>query len=732
MPKKLSRESLIILAQILSVSLLALFVRGYSWSDLYVMQMAGDGLTNYATAKGFVDGLSGIVNYNLGAPHGLSIFSVPSLDIIYLGSISLVAVIAQNGIFAVNFIFYLGFGLAFASSFWVLKKRSSPKLLNLILSLSFAFIPEHWSRQGHVALSMYWTIPLSVYFCILLGTNAFEKKYQKTKNQRGKLNELFKLFLLLIFLTFQGSYYSFFTLFFAGSVLVLNIISSKKIYKLSLGIFFAQVLFFLSATTILAKIATSQGTNLSVFQRATWESILYGGQLPYLFLPWPGSGIPGTSRIQAVLTNAYQGSNEFQIWSATLISLISIAIFCCAILNISRGKLLAKKNTVELQIYQMFFLGFFLYISGGIGFLIAVIEPQLRAWNRVSFFLAFLAIIWLVEQVPKIKLITNSIPFVSKRIALIEPVTYFLLLSLVLVDQFPIGLKIQPLSYRQYQEEVRFFSATLDNYLPKDCVVMQIPAAKYPEMPPIEKMADYDLLYPYLFTKNIKFTYGSIKGSEQSNWQELLPKSYSISFIELLAANNFCGLMWDRNGLRNEEFAQLTDSLENQGLLPHFSRSKRWGFVNLSSVQDKLSNSQISSLRNKLLDAPFVYFDAGFSTIESGPEGSFIWATRSKATIKIVNPSNELIRKKIEFQVKTSPMGNPRDLQILTAGIINRYKLGSVSTPIYDEYIEIPAKSTAQIEISVSGKGDKVSGDPRTFFFQVVPKNNFESNKPLD
>jgi hypothetical protein len=58
--------------------------------------------------------------------------------------------------------------------------------------------------------------------------------------------------------------------------------------------------------------------------------------------------------------------------------------------------------------------------------------------------------------------------------------------------------------------------------------------------------------------------------------------------------------------------------------------------------------------------------------------------------------------------------------------------LGSVSTPIYDEYIEIPAKSTAQIEISVSGKGDKVSGDPRTFFFQVVPKNNFESNKPLD
>jgi phosphoglycerol transferase len=729
MHQKIFKEGSKILAQIFSVSLLALFVRGYSWSDLYVMQMAGDGLTNYATAKGFIDGLNGTVNPYLGAPHGVSIFAVPSLDIIYLGTIALIAIIAQNGIFAVNFIFFLGFGLAFASSFWVLKKRSSPKLLNVILSLSFAFIPEHWARQSHVALTMYWTIPLSVYFCVLLGTNAFDKKYKKTTN---KQKELLKFFLILIFLTFQGSYYSFFTLFFAGSVLLLNFISSKEVYKVSLSIFLAQVLFFLSATTIIARISIGQGTNLAIFQRATWESILYGGQIPYLFLPWPGSGIPGASRVQALLVNAYPGSNEFQIWSAALISLISFAIFCSAILYISKGKLVAKKKTVELQIYQMFFLGFFLYISGGIGFLIAIVEPQLRAWNRVSFFLAFLSIVWLVEQVPKIKLFIKSIPFLSKRISLIEPVTYFLLLSLVLVDQFPIGLKIQPLNYRQNQEEIRSFSATLDNYLPKDCVVMQIPAAKFPEMLPIEKMADYDLLYPYLFTKNIKFSYGSIKGSAHSSWQELLPKSYSTAFIELLAANSFCGLMWDRNGLRNEEYTQLTDSLENQDLQPYFSGSKRWGFVNLSSVQNRLSDSKISSLRSKLLDAPFVYFDSGFSTLESGPNGSFIWATKSKAVIEIVNPSEELIRKKIEFQVKTSPMGTPRDLQIFSSEVIKTYSLNSDAILIYNEYIVIPAKSTEQIEISVSGKGDKVSGDPRTFFFQVVPKNNLDLNKPFN
>jgi phosphoglycerol transferase len=718
-----------ILGQIVSVSLLALFVRGYSWSDLYVMQMAGDGLTNYATAKGFIDGLNGIVNPYLGAPNGLSIFAVPSLDMIYLGFISIVAIISQNGIFAVNFIYFLGFGAAFASSFWVLKKRSSPNLLNVILSLSFAFIPEHWSRQSHVALSMYWTIPLSIYFCILLGTNIFDKKYQKAKS---KQLEIIKILLILFFLTFQGSYYSFFTLFFAGSVLLLNLVATKKVHKVSFSIFLTQLFFFLSATTILARISIGQGTNLAIFQRATWESILYGGQIPYLFFPWPGSGIPGSSRINSILASAYPGSNEFQIWSAALISFISLAIFCKAIFFIAKGELIAKKKTVELLVYQMFFLGFFLYISGGLGFLIAIFEPQLRAWNRVSFFLAFLSILWLVEQVPKIKTITKSVPFLSKRISFLEPVTYFLLASLVLIDQFPTGLKIDPQIYRQSQEEIRAFSATMNNYLPKDCMVMQIPAARFPEMPPIEKMADYDLLYPYLFTKNLKFSYGSIKESEHSKWQELLPNSYSTPYVELLAANGFCGLMWDRYGLKKEEYALLTLTLENQNLQSYFSRSKRWGFVNLSSVQDRLSDSQVSSMRSKLLGAPFAYFDSGFSTIESGPNESFVWATKSTAVIKIVNPSQELFRRSIEFQVKTSPMGNPRDLQIATSGVMHKYSLKSDSIVMHEEYVEIPAKSVQQIKITVSGKGDKVSGDPRTFFFQVILNDNLLIKTPTN
>ena len=725
MKKKPLQQILTILFQICSVGLLAIFVRGLSWSDLYVLQMSGDGLTNYSTAKGFVEGLNGSVNPSIGAPHGLSVFATPSLDLIYLCILWIVSTITQNGIFAVNFIFYLGFGLAFSSSYWVLSKRLSPRFLNSILSLSFAFIPEHWARQSHTALSMYWTIPLSIYYIILLGNNVFEKKYSKLKTGKQKLFEIIKILGILTFLTFQGTYYSFFTIYFTGIVLLLMSIASKKLYKVSSLMFLGQVIYFLGASSLTAKIATLQGTNLGIFQRTTWESILYGGHLPFIFMPWPGSGIPGTSRIHAVLENAYPGGNEFKIWSAFLISLLSIAIVASAFLHVTIGKKPSSKNTVELQIYQMFFAGILLYLSGGIGFLIAIIEPQLRAWNRVNFFLAFLAILWLVEQVPKLVSKRNSIPLLAKNSEFVTPVTYFLLLSILFVDQFPIGLKIPPGTYQQNQEEIKNFSAIVNNYLPDDCIVMQIPPAKFPEMPPIEKMADYDLFYPYLFTRNVRFTYGSIKGSQNSSWQELLPKKYSQNFIRLIAANGFCSLMWDRNGLTTEEYVELENALNYMGLRPYFSKSERWGFVSLGPVKSQLSGVQVFDLRNDLLDAQFVHFDSGFSFWEKGPNGDFIWAIKNQAVIKIVNPSDRIIREKVKFEIRTSPTGKPRNLKIENPESVRTFKLNQDNYPIYNEVIVIPANSYTEIQISVSGRSDKVSSDPRNFYFQLLPLNKF-------
>jgi len=718
------RKFLYLSLQTITVSILALFVRGMSFSDLLLVQMFGDGLNNYAIAKGFVDGLSGAVNPNIGAPYGLSMFATPSLDFIYLIQIWVLSMLTQNGIFAVNAMFFLGFGAAFTASYWVLSKNNSPKTLNVILSLSFAFIPEHWGRQSHTALSLYWTIPLAIHFCLLIANDSFENRFNRIKSRKDRVIEILKLCIFLLFLTSQGAYYAFFTLFFSLIVLLGKILSTKRLPKITLSIFIGQLGLFLGFTLLVSKLATNSGTNLAIFQRATWESILYGGHIPFLFLPWPGSGIPGTSRIGNVLDSAYP-ANENKIWSAWLISLFMVAMFFALVNRIisSNGRKFVEKT--ENYILLMFFAGVAIYISGGIGLLIAILEPQIRAWNRVSFFLSFLAILWIVKQIPRIKKIVGSAPLLTKNIDSIVAIVYFLLISLVVIDQFPAGLKNNLTVYRQGQLEMQTFISRLEAGLTSDCMTLQIPVARYPENPPIQKMSDYDQFYPYLFAEKTRFTYGSMKETKMSSWHELLPKTYSSEFLELVSANDFCALLWDRNGLMDSEYSKLLKAIDKQGLVSDFSESKRWGYIYLDGIKSRLTSSQILELRGRLLDSPIVTYALGFSTLESSPEGPFIWSTSKTSKIEITNPSNKLIRQRIEFQVKTSPAGNPRTLEIYNGDNLLSYDLNLENWPVFSSVIEVPANSTKKIQIKVSGRGDKFAGDPRSFYFQIIPIDGF-------
>ena len=579
-----------------------MFVRGISWHDHFILQIAGDGLTNYATAKSLADGLNGTINPNLGAPNGLSIFAIPSLDMIYLLVVWIISIVSGNGIFAINLIYYLGFGAVFASSFWVLSRKKNHFILKVILSLSYAFIPEHWARQGHLALSLYWTLPIASYYCILLANDEFNNKIYL--DQKQKLFQKLKISGFLVVITFQGFYYATFTLFLAGALLIFSFSNKRYVSRVSMYIFTAQATLFITSSIFTAQLAQYCGTNLAIFQRGTTESVLYGGHLPFLFLPWPGSGLPGSSRINAAIENAYPGSNEFKIWSSFLVSCFMLAMIWNLLPKKSKVVRKLKNNEDEIIILQMLFTGLALYISGGLGFAIAVFEPQLRAWNRISFLLSFLAIMWFAEQIPKLVKTIEEIKILKGNHKLFGVVGSSMLFTVLLIDQFPINLKADFSNYQQSQNEIKKFVMIMEKELPKNCIVLQVPPAEYPEMPPIQKMADYELLIPYLYSKQIRFTYGAMKQSQKSKWQNLLPKEYSSNFIDMLAANDFCAVLWDRQGLTEGEFLNLSQSLKDKRLSVNLSQSERWGFTNLESIKLELSSSNFTNLRIELLVAP--------------------------------------------------------------------------------------------------------------------------------
>src|SRR5262249_49893349 len=54
--------------------------------------------------------------------------------------------------------------------------------------------------------------------------------------------------------------------------------------------------------------------------------------------------------------------------------------------------------------------------------------------------------------------------------------------------------------------------------LPPETAVLQLPYVKFPENPPVERMADYDHFDGYLHSDTLRWSYGVVRGRD--NWQD--------------------------------------------------------------------------------------------------------------------------------------------------------------------------------------------------------------------
>jgi phosphoglycerol transferase len=64
----------------------------------------------------------------------------------------------------------------------------------------------------------------------------------------------------------------------------------------------------------------------------------------------------------------------------------------------------------------------------------------------------------------------------------------------------------------------REFTEKMEASLPDGAMVFQMPVMEFPEAP-IPGVPPYDHFRPYLFSKNLRFSFGTHKGREREKWQ---------------------------------------------------------------------------------------------------------------------------------------------------------------------------------------------------------------------
>ena len=134
----------------------------------------------------------------------------------------------------------------------------------------------------------------------------------------------------------------------------------------------------------------------------------------------------------------------------------------------------------------------------------------------------------------------------------------------ILWDQVPQAPKPEftALLARQVEAD-RDFVAQMEATLPAGAMVFQLPIIEFPESP-APGVPPYDHFRPYLYSKQLRFSYGSMKGRPREQWQNDLGKVPFEKAIEQIKDRGFAAIYINRNGFPDKG-KQLVYKLRGMG-----------------------------------------------------------------------------------------------------------------------------------------------------------------------
>jgi uncharacterized membrane protein YhaH (DUF805 family) len=167
-------------------------------------------------------------------------------------------------------------------------------------------------------------------------------------------------------------------------------------------------------------------------------------------------------------------------------------------------------------------------IIGGVNCLISLAGFQLfRATNRYSIFISLLCLMFGVSRLSRLNrpwLLNFKLPLAG------------VLLLIGLTDQLPRPPAFEEKdTIKQMTASDKEFSARLEEKLPPGGMVFELPVMVFPESPSLRGVQGYQMLRPYVNSRNLRFSYGAIRGRPREDWQwdvEKLPAPQMISQLE--------------------------------------------------------------------------------------------------------------------------------------------------------------------------------------------------------
>lgn len=671
-----------------ALSLLILTVVLQLWrADLRVpFAYSGDAMFYHVIVKGMLDHGWYLDNPGLGLPAALDLRDVPTTDHnIFLLLLRLGAVFTRDFALLVNLFYLLTFPLAALAALYALRRVGLAAGPALAAGLLYAFLPFHFSRgQHHLFLAAYFVVPL----ILLAAIRVCEERLDL--GRRGWLGSL----ALGALIGSTGSYYAFFGCFFLLVAGLTVAVRRRRLRPLAAPSLLAAVIMLVTALNLLPSVVRlAAHGDTPVVRRNPADADTYGLKIAQLLLPISGHRVYRVDQFKGVYNlrphvNENDDASLGAIGGAGFLLLLGWFLYKKA--DLSRPAEAGAEGLLH-HLSLLNAAGVLLATTGGFGSLIALlVSPKIRAYNRVSVFLAFFAL----------GAVALALDLGARRYARGRwgRLAFGGLLALLLgAGVFDQTSRRHVPDYERLQAEYRSdaeFVRRVEAALPRGAGVFQLPVMSFPENPRLNRMSDYDLAKGSLHSRDLRWSYGAVKNREGDAWQRMVAARSAPELVETLALAGFGGVYLDRYGYADGGAKLESELCRETGAAAAESGNGRLAFFDLTrygrELRARLSAAELAAKQEAARHPLLSLWENGFSEAEGAGGESWRWCA-SEGRLELVNGSPRSRRVKLEASFAA---GREAELRIDGPLLSERLQIGVAARSFARTLILAPGRHT--------------------------------------
>ena len=487
---------------------------------------SGDGTLNLTLIKTVMERGWFYENPRLGAPSGQELYDYPVLsgDSLHVVFFWLAGLFTDDPSLVMNVFFVLTFPVTAVVTYLVVRRLAVGPEVAVVIAVLYTLTPYHFMRgEVHLFLAAYYVVPIGAYLAL------------SVLDGRVRIGLATAALAALVALASGSFYYSAFTVLLVAVAALLRFFASRDRRAFLPAGFVVGVILAVSlvqlAPTIVYRVAN--GTNEEVAKRYWFESENYSLRLTQLLLPVDGHRIDALASRKAEYTEQIP-QNEGRAATLGIVASVGflwlLAVVLLAVVGAWPGVIARYRGIAALTLASVL-----VATTGGLATLLAVVWPQIRAWNRLSIFIAFFALLAVGLLLESLRPRLPALGFGALLAGL---------LVLGALDQTsPFFIPPHAGLAADYRADQSWYRS-VEGQLAEGASVVQLPHEPFPE-PPLGPRPIYEPAKGYLHTSDLRWSWGAMRG-RPDDWSALYATRPAAELVPAAREAGFEAIVVDK------------------------------------------------------------------------------------------------------------------------------------------------------------------------------------------